>query len=120
MHTMAEADLQGITPKMLFEAAELGDEGAREVLAWAGHKLGCVLGSAVNLLDIRKIVVGGGLSAAGNYILDATRSTLIHYVTPVLQGGLEVVQETRGNDVGMLGAGHLVFQHLDEHGISPD
>ena len=120
MHKMAEADLQGITPKMLFEAAELGDEGAKEVLAWAGHKLGCVLGSAVNLLDIRKIVVGGGLSAAGNYILDATRSTLIHYVTPVLQGGLEVVQETRGNDVGMLGAGHLVFQHLDEHGISSD
>jgi glucokinase len=120
MHQMADADLQGITPKMLYDAAELGDEGAREVLAWAGHKLGCVLGSAVNLLDIRKIVVGGGLSAAGDYILASTRNTLNHYVTPALQDDLEVVQETRGNDVGMLGAGHLVFQHLDEQGISSD
>lgn len=116
MHQMADDDLQGITPKMLFNAAELGDEGAREVLAWAGHKLGCVLGSAVNLLDIRKIVIGGGLSAAGDYIFEATRSTLNHYVTPALQDGIEVVQETQGNSVGMLGAGHLVFQHLDEHG----
>ena len=105
---------------MLFDAAELGDEGAKEVLAWAGHKLGCVLGSAVNLLDIRKIVVGGGLSAAGDYILNATRTTLNHYLTPILQSGIEVVQETRGNDVGMLGAGHLVFQHLDEQGYSTD
>jgi len=120
LHQMAEVDLQGITPKMLYDAAELGDEGAQEVLAWAGHKLGCVLGSAVNLLDIRKIVVGGGLSAAGDYILSSTRSTLNHYVTPALQDDLEVVQETRGNHVGMLGAGHLVFQHLDEQGISPD
>lgn len=117
IHQMADQDLQGITPRMLFDAAEAGDEGAKEVLAWAGHKLGCVLGSAVNLLDIRKVVVGGGLSAAGNYILEATRSTLNHYVTPILQSGIEVVQETRGNDVGMLGAAHLVFQHLDEHGI---
>ena len=120
IHQMADDDLQGITPKMLYDAAELGDEGAREVLAWAGHKLGCVLGSAVNLLDIRKIVVGGGLSAAGDYILESTRQTLNHYVTPILQDGIEVVQETRGNDVGMLGAGHLVFQHLDEHGIPSD
>jgi len=120
MHQMAEDDLQGITPKMLFEAAELGDSGAREVLAWAGHKLGCVLGSAVNLLDIRKVVVGGGLSAAGHYILDEARATLNHYVTPALQAGLELVQETRGNEVGMLGAGHLVFQHVDENGISPE
>ena len=120
MHQMADEDLQGITPRMLFDAAELGDEGAKEVLAWAGHKLGCVLGSAVNLLDIRKIVVGGGLSAAGDYILNATRTTLNHYLTPILQSGIEVVQETRGNDVGMLGAGHLVFQHLDEQGYSTD
>ncbi len=118
IHTMADADLQGITPKMLYDAAEKGDEGAKEVLAWAGHKLGCVLGSAVNLLDIRKIIVGGGLSAAGEYILKETRTTLNHYVTPALQEGIEVIQEMGGNAVGILGAGHLVFQHLDERNTS--
>ncbi len=114
LHRMAGPDLQGITPKMLYDAAVLGDEGAREVLAWAGHKLGCVLGSAVNLLDIRKIVVGGGLSAAGDFILAPARLTLRRFVMPGMHEGLEIIRETRGNEVGMLGAAHLVFQFLDE------
>jgi len=114
LHQMAGPDLQGITPKMLYDAAVLGDEGAKEVLAWAGHKLGCVLGSAVNLLDIRKIVVGGGLSAAGDFILAPARLTLRRFVMPGMHEGLEIIRETRGNEVGMLGAAHLVFQFLDE------
>lgn len=115
IHQMAEADLMGITPKMLYDAAVDGDVGAREVLGWAGHKLGCVLGSCVNLLDIRKIIVGGGLSAAGDFILGPARQTLARFVTPGLHAGLEILQETRGNQVGMLGAAHLIFQHLKEH-----
>lgn len=112
IHEMASNDLQDITPRMLYEAAVNGDEGASEVLAWAGHKLGCVLGSAVNLLDIRKIVVGGGISAAGNYILEPARKSIIQYVIPAFMDDVEIVQETRGNEMGMLGAAHLVFQHL--------
>jgi len=118
IHELAADNLHGITPHVLYEAAVGGDEGARDVLAWAGHKLGCVLGSAVNLLDIRKIVVGGGLSGAGDFILSAARKTIVHYVTPALQDGMEIVQETRGNDVGMLGAAHLIFQHFDEASMS--
>lgn len=114
IHNMAQEDLLGITPKMLYDAACSGDEGAREVLAWAGHKLGCVLGSCVNLLDIRTIVVGGGLSAAGDYILDATRSAIVRFVTPGLRENLLVIQETLGNEVGMLGAARLIFEYLDE------
>ncbi len=114
VHEMAGPDLQGITPKMLYDAAVRGDAGAIEVLAWAGHKLGCVLGSAVNLLDIRKIVVGGGLSAAGDFILEPARETLRRFVMPGMWAGLDIIQETRGNEVGMLGAAHLVFQYLDE------
>ncbi|MCH8276922.1 MAG: ROK family protein [Bacteroidetes bacterium] len=114
IHKLAPDDLHGITPHLLYEAALEGDEGARDVLSWAGHKLGCVLGSAVNLLDIRKIVVGGGLSGAGDFILSAARKTIVHFVTPALRDGIEIVQETRGNDVGVLGAAHMIFQHFDE------
>jgi glucokinase len=114
IHEMANDDLTDITPEMLYHAAEAGDEPAREVLAWAGHKLGCVLGSAVNLLDIRTIIVGGGVSAAGAYILDPARETLPRYVVPGLHEGLKILREESGNDVGLLGAAHLVFQQDDE------
>jgi glucokinase len=114
IHEMANDDLTDITPEMLYHAAEAGDKPAREVLAWAGHKLGCVLGSAVNLLDIRTIIVGGGVSAAGAYILDPARETLPRYVVPGLHEGLKILREESGNDVGLLGAAHLVFQQDDE------
>ena len=114
VHQMAGEDLKGLTPRMLYDAAVEGDKPAKDVLAWAGHKLGCVLASAVNLLDIRKIIVGGGVSAAGDFILDPARETIGHYVMPNLRDGIEIIQETLGNEAGMLGAAHLVFDVLDE------
>jgi glucokinase len=110
IHKMAGDDLADITPRMLFDAAVEGDQGARDVLSWAGHKLGCVLGSAINLLDIRKVIVGGGLSAAGDYILSSARRTVLDFVTPAMHDGIEILQETRGNEVGMLGAAQLILQ----------
>lgn len=120
IHKMsADPDLEDLTPKMLHEAALAGDAGAREVLAWAGHKLGCVLGSVINLLDIRKVVVGGGVAAAGDFILGPARQTVLRYVMPGLRDDVEILLETLGNEAGMLGAAHLVFQYLDERASIP-
>jgi glucokinase len=110
-------ELHGLTPKMLHAAAEAGDIAAREVLAWAGHKLGCALGSAVCLLDIRKVVVGGGVSQAGDFLLEPARRALRKHVLPALSEGLEVVGETLGNEVALLGAARLVFEHAEDHAV---
>ena len=109
LREMAGPDLVDLTPKMLYEAAEKNDDAARDMLAWAGHKLGYSLGSAVNLLDIRKVVVGGGISAAGDYLLEPARLALRQAVMPGMQDGLEIVRERRGNEVGVLGAARLAF-----------
>ncbi len=107
-------DLEGLTPRHLHEAAQAGDVAAREVLAWAGQKLGCVLGAVINLLDIRKIIVGGGVSAAGDFILQPARETVRAYVLTGLRDGIEILQETLGNEAGMLGAAYLIFEKADE------
>lgn len=103
-----------LEPHLIYEAAVQGDDTAREVLQWAGHKLGVLLGSAVNLLDIRKVVVGGGLSAAGDFIFESARTTIRQFVTHGLREGIEIIQEPRGNEVGVLGAAHLVFERVDD------
>ena len=110
VHDMADAELRELTPKTLYDAAEQGDLPAREVLAWAGHKLGHMLGSAINLLDIRKIVVGGGMSKAGDFILEPARKTMHEAVMVGMKEDVELVRETLGNEAGMLGAARLVFQ----------
>jgi len=112
---LVDGNLDAITPRVLFEAASQGDEFAQSVLAWAGHKLGCVLGSAINLLDIRTIVVGGGVSGAGDYILDPAREVFSQFVTPGLRSDLHIHREELGNEVSMLGAARLVFEGKQAH-----
>jgi glucokinase len=107
---LVDGDLEQITPRVLYEAANQGDELAQDVLAWAGHKLGCVLGSTVNLLDIRTIVVGGGVSGAGDYILDPARDALPRFIVPGLRDNLHVIREELGNEVNLLGAARLAFE----------
>jgi Transcriptional regulator/sugar kinase len=109
VYDLVDGDLSQVTPKVLYDAAEAGDPAAADILAWAGHKLGCVLGSAVNLLDIRTIIVGGGVSAAGDYILTPARETLPEFVVPGLREDLSIVQETLGNEASLLGAARLAF-----------
>lgn len=112
-------DLAGLELKHLSDAAYEGDPGARDVLGWAGHKLGCVLGSAINLLDIRKVVIGGSGAAAGDFLLVSARDTLWRYVTPGLRPGIEVVAEHLGREVSILGAAQLVFDHTASRNALP-
>lgn len=116
LHDMAGPDLVDLTPVMLHEAARGGDAAAMEFFGWAGHKLGAALGSIVNLLDIRTFVVGGGVSAAGDVLLDPVRQSIQRYVLPALREGVMVVRETRGNAVALQGAARLVFEHAEDRG----
>lgn len=115
LHEIVDGDLDQITPRILYRAATQDDPLAKNVLAWAGHKLGCVLGSAVNLLDIRTIIVGGGVSAAGDFILEPARDALPRFVVPGLREDLSIVRETLGNEVGLLGAARLIFEGEQAH-----
>lgn len=114
LHDMTGADLSDLSPMKLHHAALAGDPAAIEVLAWAGHKLGVVLGSMVNLLDIRKVVVGGGVSAAGDFLIEPARETMRRFVTPGLSDDVEIVRETLGNEVALLGAARLAFERHDQ------
>jgi len=115
LHDRLDGELNQLNPRILHEAARDGDETAQRLLAWAGHKLGCALGSAVNLLDIRTIVVGGGVSAAGDFILDPARETLPKYVVPGLRDNLQSLQEKLGNEANLLGAARLAFDGREAH-----
>lgn len=114
LRDLAGPELESLTPKMLHHAAEQGDEAAQEVLAWAGHKLGVGLGSVVNLLDIRKVVVGGGISAAGDFLLEPARAALRRSVMPAFAEGVEIVRETLGNEAGILGTAWLAFERAGD------
>ena len=67
------------------------------------------ISNLLNILDPEIIVMGGGVSLAGDFLLDKLRERLKKYALPSALEGLEIVEAELGNDAGILGAAHLAM-----------
>jgi glucokinase len=95
-----------ITGALVSEAAHAGDEFAAAVLERAGRWLGVGLASLVNAFDPALIVIGGGGSAAGRFLLEPARVELDRRIAP-LRPPPPIVAATLGNEAGAIGAAAL-------------
>lgn len=100
-----------LTPKVLHEAAQAGSAVATTVLADAGRALGGLLVTLVNLMNPARIVIGGGVAQAGDYLLGPARDHLARRSLVARHAPVEVVPAALGEHAGILGAA-AVF--LDE------
>ena len=99
---------QILTPQLVSEAAAAGDPGALSVWLEIGNWLGLALAGAVNLLNPEKIVIGGGISAAGDLLLQPIKQAIqLHAFTRPAES-VNVLIATLGNQAGMIGAAVLV------------
>ena len=102
-------DYSRLSPRHIEYAAHAGDTVAQAVWQRAGSLLGTALASVTALMDIRKFVIGGGISGAGELILAPARKQLHASTHPSMHDGLEVVPAFLGNKAGMHGAAALCF-----------
>jgi glucokinase len=93
----------------LIVAAEDGDPLAINILSEMGSMLGDNLVALIRILDINTILIGGGLSAAFDFILPAVQKQLQYWLTPAYLNELKILRATLGNDAGLLGAASLCF-----------
>lgn len=105
----ADRDLTKISPRFISLAAEQGDPTALEVLSETGTYLGIGLASVVNLLDVRIIIVGGGIAGAGKPLFHATEESVKQHVLKPMSENVKVLPAQLGNSAGILGAAALVF-----------
>jgi glucokinase len=104
----AGGDIVAITGPMVTEAAQAGDPFAVARLVELGTWLGEGIASLVSVLDPGVITLGGGVSAAGDLLLDPTRAS---YLANLTGRGHRPEAEFRlaqlGNTAGMIGAADL-------------
>lgn len=105
-------DFEKLEPVDLYHAAKEGNELAVEILKKTGEKLGYAIVNYIHILDIRKIVVSGGVAKAGKYILDPAKETAIRYLMPPFREDFDIIYESLGNDAALLGAASLAFEEL--------
>ncbi len=101
-----------LEPVDLYHAAESGNELAIDILRQSGEKLGYAIVNYIHILDIRKIVVSGGVAKAGKWILEPARKTAEKLLMPPFIEGFDIIYESLGNDAALLGAASLAFEEL--------
>ena len=105
--TAVKGDAEKINAKVVIDAAKGGDAAAMQVFADFIKYLAIVVNNVVSFLDPDMIVLGGGVSRAGDFLLDALKQEvgkLLFYPTlpsPVLRIA------SLGNDAGIIGAALL-------------
>jgi glucokinase len=102
-------DFSKIEPVYISQAAHEGDALAREILIEAGELLGVALAGVMNIMDLRVSIIGGGISAAGDFVMEAVQDSVVRHVLKPLRKDIRVLSAQLGNEAGLLGAAGLVM-----------
>ncbi|HEM3216894.1 TPA: ROK family glucokinase [Streptococcus suis 2524] len=103
-------DGQDLTAKDVFDLAKEGDDLALIVYRHFSEYLGVACANIAAVLNPAYIVLGGGVSAAGEFLLDGVRKVFAENSFPQIKESTQIVLATRGNDAGVLGAASLVLK----------
>ncbi|MBF4763757.1 ROK family protein [Nocardioides islandensis] len=108
---ITDADPRALTGAMVTAAAAEGDAVALEAFRSVGDWLGVGLANLVASLDPALLVVGGGVSAAGNLLLDPARAALARSLVGAADRVIPpLVPAALGPQAGLVGAALLARQ----------
>jgi glucokinase len=92
------------------ERARAGDAVALEVMRIHGERVGLGIANAINCFDPEEIVIGGGVSAAGELLLEPASRVGREYALPGVGSQTKIRLAVHGNEAGVLGAALLAAQ----------
>lgn len=104
-----------IDGRAVTEAAMDGDPTAVGVFDLVGRRLGVALASFANIFEPETIVIGGGVMAAGDLLLEPARRELQERALPPMNR-TPVVEAELGQDAGMIGAAAMARTELERGG----
>ena len=104
----ADGDPSRITGPLVTDVAGSGDPAAAELFAEVGQWLGVGIANLVAAYDPGRVVIGGGVSEAGELLLGPTRRAFHASLTGRgFRPEAEIVAASLGNDAGVVGAADL-------------
>jgi len=100
-------NLNDVTAKVVIDAAKAGDEVALKVFDRYVYHLCVGLVNIINFMDPEVIVLGGGVSHAGEFLLNAVRAKLPYMIFYKTMPYARIELAVLGNDAGIIGAAML-------------
>ncbi len=97
---------------LIRQAADAGDQQALDSMSEAGTAMGQGFANLINIFNPEKIILGGPLSIAGNYLLPAIRETVREHSLPEIDQQVEINLSTFGTDASLIGAVAIVVDDI--------
>jgi glucokinase len=113
----ATADLEEITAETVVEAVRNGDETAREIWNETIKYLAIGIGNAITVIAPEAVVVGGGVSEAGELLLAPLRREIGKNVTMLPIEKVEIRKASLGSESGVCGALMLAQYALQKQNV---
>jgi glucokinase len=101
-----------ISGPLVTELAHDGDPAAIDALAAIGRWLGVGVANLVNMLNPEVVVIGGGVIAAGELLLEPARMVVMQRALSPSKEHVRIVPARFGAESGMLGAAALALDGL--------
>ena len=99
-----------VTIKDIFIAAEDGDKFANSVVERVSRYLGLAAANISNILNPDSVVIGGGVSAAGEFLRSRVEKYFVTFAFPQVKKSTKIKIAELGNDAGIIGAASLANQ----------
>ncbi|MGM9987125.1 MAG: ROK family glucokinase [Bacillaceae bacterium] len=107
-----KAENGGISAKDVFDAVDQKDEVALAVVDKVASYLGLAIANVGNVLNPERVVIGGGVSKAGDKILIPVTNYFKQYAFSSVADSTQLAIATLGNDAGVIGGAYLVKTKL--------
>ncbi len=109
--SLRDIPAEEITSKDVFDAAMDGDEIAKEIFVYTGNILGEAFADFVSFSSPEAIILFGGLSKAGDLIMDPVRESMEKNLLPIYQDKVKLIfSELKESDAAVLGASALGWE----------
>lgn len=102
-----------ITSKDIFELAEEDDRLAMMVVDYICYYLGLACGNIGNILNPSSLILGGGVSAAGEFLRTKVVNYFKEFTFPQVRESTRIKLAQLGNDAGIIGAASLALKLKD-------
>lgn len=99
--------------KEIFALITQGDSRAQEALTITIDYLARAIAGILNTLDPEELVIGGGVSEAGEAFLTPLKTALDQYTFPQISGHIQLRKAALGNDAGVYGAAYQVLNAIE-------
>ncbi len=107
---LVEGELSKVTAKVVAQAAREGGPLANSIFKEAGFYIGLGITNLLHLLNPQLVILGGGVSKAGDLLFDPVRATVEARAIPSIKEGVKIVPSALGDDAGLLGAAAFMLK----------